>query len=274
MNSIELLMLDGIAKRLKRVFQLKQDPIDLPITDYKHYLNALAKEQGKDVSYPMVFFSLNNIAFSEHAAPLQAELLGQYTAMSRSGDTIANISLIPTTFTFDLTVLDNSHVSMMSFLSKWMRYSLSGALSFDVNFDGLKVSMQVIMERSASVPKKEINVDEANHFEFTTTFTVNGYLSGDYDEEKVNIARLDRQASQTDFYTPTPPAQPLQPSPQPNQPTVPPRLLNQPAPSQNPDGLPTATPPKSIADLWAMYEGGQGQNAEHLAFQVKLKRNS
>ena len=271
MNSIELLMLDGIAKRLKHVFKLKQDPIDLPITDYKHYLNAFAKEQGKEVGYPMVFFSLNSIAFSDHASPLQAELLGQYTAMSRSGDTITNISLIPTTFTFDLTVLDNSHVSMMSFLSKWLRYSLSGAMSFDVNFDGLKVSMQVIMERSASVPKKEINVDEANHFEFTTTFTVNGYLSGDYDEEKVNIARLDRQASETDFYTPSPPAQALQPNqPAPNPPTIPPRLPNQPAPSQNQDGL---TQPKNVADLWAKYEGGAPNSGEHLAFSVNLRRN-
>lgn len=267
MNSIELLMLDGITKRLKHVFNLKQDPIDLPITDYKHYLNALAKEQGKDVSYPMVFFSLNNIAFSEHVSPLQAELLGQYTAISRSGDTIANISLIPTTFTFDLTVLDNSHVSIMSFLSKWLRYSLSGALSFDVNFDGLKVSMQVILERNASVPKKEINVDEANHFEFTTTFTVNGYLSGDYDEEKVNIARLDRDNSNTSFYTPSPPAQPLQP----RQDAAPQSMThNTRVQTINQNGL---TDPKRIADLWAKYGGGQGEQAEHLAFTVKLKRN-
>ena len=200
-TAIEVLMLNGLAKAIKHTLRLQQDPLQLPVSDYRHLLAESQKEKGKPLSYPMVFFSLSQVALAEHANPLQAELQGVYTAVSRNGDTQSNIALVPATFTFDFSIIDNSHNSLMMLVSKWLRSSLKGSFSFDINYDGVKVSLQVIPERSLSIPKKEVTVDEPNHFELSTTFQVNGYLSGDFDEEKVEVALLQAERSGTKVST-------------------------------------------------------------------------
>lgn len=200
-NSIEQIMLKGLSSQFKKAFKLPSDPIYTPVSDYRHTLSELQQQKGEAIRYPIFCFAMNQVALSDNLPVIPAQIQGVYTSTSRDGRSVANIPLIPTTFSFELTALHNSHTTALDFVSQWLRSSLDGSLSFTVNFDGVKVALQVLPDRSVSMPKKEMTVEEAAHYEVTASFTVNGYLSGEYEDNVVSVPMVENSRSDTKVST-------------------------------------------------------------------------
>lgn len=179
MNSVEELSIIALGQRLKKVFGLREQPIECPNNDRVHLLQTLSSRKGEKLEYPLVTYSLTGLNPGETANPSVAMLMGHRTSVLK--DTIGSLRMIPVHLVFDVFYADNDRSRVISFMSSWVRAGASGLLNFSIRVDGMPISIQVLPDTSLSSPQKDISPDNANQYEFQSTISMRTYVSGPFE---------------------------------------------------------------------------------------------
>lgn len=188
MNSIEEMTLVAVGQRLRRVFELETQPIEMPTTDRIQLAYRRNQLFGQELAYPIVAYSLDDVGPGDTASPTSMLFRGLPTTVQ--GDTIGQLKVIPVMVNIGVTFLDNDRVRVLRTMSRWMFARGQGALNFRLRVDGVPVDIQVTPADTLTAPRKDINADVANQYELEGTLSVRTYLSGEFDKNIVRVTRL------------------------------------------------------------------------------------
>lgn len=187
MSSVEELSIKGLGQQLQTVFSV--NAFECTTEDRVHLAVRKAKQEGETtVKYPILAYSISNFGPVTWQNPTNAALRPFTT--STGSDFVKSLRLYPTTFTFDITYLDDSRTRLIRFLSAWERASAEGKLNFRLLIDGMPVDIQVKPDPNLSVPKRDVMIESTSQYEFTGQMAMTTYLSGEFKENLKQIARI------------------------------------------------------------------------------------
>lgn len=188
MNSIEEMTLVAIGQRLRKVFELDTQPIEMPTTDRIQLAYRRNQLAGQELSYPIVAYSLDDVGPGDTASPTSMLYRGVPTSIQ--GDTIGQLKVIPVTVNIGVTFLDNDRIRVLRTMSRWMFARGQGLLNFRLRVDDVPIDIQVTPTDTLSAPRKDINLEVANQYELEGSLSVRTYLTGEFDASIVRVTRL------------------------------------------------------------------------------------
>ncbi len=189
MSSVEEITISSLSQRLQKVFDLPSAPLECSTDDRVHLAQRRSEEAGKSIAYPVLAYSLDSWEPQQWHNPT----VSAFAALRTHGegpDFHNAIRLFPVQLSFDVTYLDDDYVRVVRFLSRWTVVAASGLLNFRLRVDGFPIDIQVRLESSLSVPKKDIGPQTSSQYEFTGRMVVSSCVSGPFDSELLKLVRV------------------------------------------------------------------------------------
>lgn len=176
--TIEKMIIRGLSRMMKKHFNLSREPLFISTTDKWNVINSLRKQKDPRTEFPFMTFKLMSIEVNlQSYNPKSLERWGVVGEFNDSVNGAYKTQPIPVNITLEMTYITDDMYKMLNFANNWLYVSIRKLLNMDIEFDGINYSVQCETDASLSIPEKDMQIEQVNAYEMTSSIIAHGYVS-------------------------------------------------------------------------------------------------
>lgn len=182
---------------LASLYDIKEPAIQFVTTTDRYNTARRLTAQGSNpvLEYPRMFLHVTNLTRGK-----PEDGYGNVRSKAKNGVFIKSgtdnqtaykrMVLIPCVYSLELLYLDDNFLRALNFASQWLVHGINGRLNFTVNYYGMNVDIRSDLSEEVATPDRDETVDQVNHYEYMTTFTVRSWIDSVHKDDSADVPAI------------------------------------------------------------------------------------